>query len=307
MILSTRSTCTDIASEPLLPITGTPCGSVQMIHNSGSRSCPIIAKGPCVPVRGFANHTPIADLSLDMVAPRRSIYCPNCFEKEGLAEILALPQASDPTTPLGKLIYRCELVGLAERCDHVRNGLNRGHQFAKRDTPVVMRKAAKLRKQIAALDPAEQLLHQAAIAKLNSAADQLEALVNPSATNYALDRLTRRLTAPPREWMVLDQTPTLLAVAGTNTWRINTVLLAPELIAALRVSGPNSDGLVLYGPRFAIDYLQRAWGIHNTYILATTETDPQVAKMAGGIWSIKDGIPDLFTAITLARQLVAKD
>jgi hypothetical protein len=39
-------------------------------------------------------------------------------------------------------------------------------------------------------------------------------------------------------------------------------------------------------------------------MVATTEDDAEVAKLAGGIWGIGSGIDDLFCALETARSLV---
>ena len=232
-------------------------------------------------------------------------WCTDCFGQKGIAEVIASASQDTAHPGLKKFLMRHELVTLRARCEHVRAGVVSGRIFGKKETPVVLRKVARAQEVIAAFDTEQRQEHLAAIENFEESAQKLIALVNPQQSTYALDRLAALFTTPNHPWANLDKTPTLLAIERGVSWRVNQVDLAPELIAALRVSPEPKDDLVLYGPRYAIDYVQRAHGVTPAYIATTTEQDAEVARLTGGIWGVHDGIPDLFTAIETARNMLA--
>jgi hypothetical protein len=232
-------------------------------------------------------------------------YCETCFAGAGLRELKVWAETDAAPEALAVFLVRYEFLALWQRCEHVRSGLANGRAFGTREAPVVMHKVAKMRTRILAMSTDELLVHKAAIELFEAAAGKLEALVEPGDGEWALGKLRVRLVGGRGKWVVLDETPTILAIEGGANWRIRKSFLGPELMAALRVSDPSNDSLVVYGPRYAIDYLQRAYGDSYPYVMATTEEDAAVAKLAGGLWGTTAGIPDLFCALEAARSLMA--
>jgi hypothetical protein len=230
--------------------------------------------------------------------------CTECFGGKGVDCIKAWAETATAPEAWGTLLVRFEIVGLAERCEHVRKGLVQEHAFGAKEAPVVARKITKMRTLLAGLSVQAREAHQVAIDRFEESADALMALVSPAQSEYALESLRAKLHSGRYAWVVLDETPTVLAIEGNANWRVHQVKLAPELIAAMTISETANKGIVLYGPRFAMEYLMRAWGESNAYMVATTEDDAEVAKLAGGIWGIGSGIDDLFCALETARSLV---
>jgi hypothetical protein len=305
----------DFRNEPLLPVRyANPAGLPGLLtaHFAHSRTCALVKSALQItwqapPLRRDSTPTDvltIADL-IDGIPATRLDLCHDCFTGPGAAQLAKWSCTPSAPPSLTRFYLRAELTDLTHRATRIRRGHLAHTLFAKREAPTVLRRIATARTTIAQLNDSVRADNSNNIAAFERAANALIALIAPHTTTYALDALRAQLTEPPYAWAVLDETPTILALESVGGYSARWTPLAPELLAALTLSDPGAPGRVLYGPRFAIDYVQRTYGSASSYVLATTEPDPAVASLAAGIWGIRSGIPDLFAALATARTLAA--
>jgi hypothetical protein len=307
MFVEVLAMCDDLNNEAMLPVWfERDANGGAVAHFNRSRVCTIQPKTGSSPTFGTAQLEAL--LTMRYAAAElvyENSYCTTCFCGAGLRDIKVWASSSDAPEALSVFFVRYEILKLWEGCAHVRTGLVGEFAYGAREAPATMRHVAKMRMRILSMDTEELLVHKTAISLFESAARELEALVEPGDGAWALGRLRQQLIGRRGAWVVLDEAPTILAIEGGINWRIRKTTLGPELVAGLIVSDPSNGSVVVYGPRFAIDYLQRAYGDNFAYVMATAEPDEAVARLAAGLWDTDDGISDLFSALETARSLMS--
>jgi hypothetical protein len=294
-------------TSPLIPVTYAHPGLARyqvchFIHSSTCTELPTLHRANSQPHR--TDGTPITVLTLNDIFTHRNrgfTLCLECFAGPGLGDLATFAATPQAPPALAAFLFRSDLRSLIIRIDHARAGYITKRGYAAHEVPVVTRRIAATRTAHAQLAPPLRQLHATLLAAFEASAARFLALVDPSSTSYAVDTLRASL-APYTQ----DETPTILAVSCPRDCLTARDHLAPELIGALCVSDPTNSGVVLYGPRFAIDYLQRIYGQNSSYIMATKEPDPATAKLAASLWGTPPaGMLDLFVALATARTLLA--
>jgi hypothetical protein len=107
------------------------------------------------------------------------------------------------------------------------------------------------------------------------------------------------------EHQSLDESPAFFAV-GSKPWLPKRPELAREVWAAFALP-TNRGGILLYGPRFVIDYAQRKCGLGDREyaVTAAAPADRLEAETVAMLWNAASTGPlaDLYAAIDAARQV----
>jgi hypothetical protein len=240
----------------------------------------------------------------DLLFPRalKFALCDQCFSGKGLDELRKWALDDSAPDGLAEFFFRVDLDALKGRIDRTRAAYLNKRAGANTEVRRVLGKIEAMRQRICALEESEREKHAWVTDRFEASAERFVALVDPKSTTYALDTLRVRL-AP---WQV-DETPTILAVSYFDIVELEGDSWGAEIAAALRINDPGNHCGVFYGPRFAIDYLQRAVGNRCAYTTATTEENGEVAALAGALWGRQESdLRDLFEALDTARVLLSR-
>jgi hypothetical protein len=301
-------------SEPFIPVYTTPTNS-QMIdktadvylvpadlnHFADSKYCAAVtARQGSVP-DGWLTFSHITGFG-----SRRQL-CPDCFNGRGLTQVHSWLASAAAPQIANRIVFHSRVVTVLRKMRRVRKGHQAATAYAAREIPGVLTQITSLRVEIAALSQDERQWHQEVLSRFEESSEFLMAFISPGQSTYVIDKVRAALTAPPREWVVLDETPTMLVLEchiGIPSWRN----YGPALYNTLRLTTDNDRGEVLYGPRFAIDFIQRTMSTDTfSYCAVISVPDPQVAQIATGLWDItgQGGLRDMADAIATAQTLVA--
>jgi hypothetical protein len=206
------------------------------------------------------------------------------------------------------LVILVEAHRLTARLERTRKGVIGNHLYGRNAAPGLLAAVGRFRtRYLATLPATAAALLAEHLASFDLSSQRLTALLDPSADATAITNRLAAAIIDDRD-RHLDDTPTLLAVHSNRLNLVSWYSYAPELAMALRISPPDRACSVLYGPRFAIDYIQRAINVSpQTYIVATQVDDPTIATLAAGLWdpSARNSLGDIMDVISTATTLAA--
>jgi hypothetical protein len=307
----------DKQAEPFLPVFATPApGPVdptalgqdnmkKVYHFAHSKHC--TAK-ILLTIHGKPDPRAYTDLCYKDIAtlgPRTQL-CPDCFGGPGCTQVLHWINSTQASQTARQIAFHVTMTNTLHRIRRQRKGTLSHTAYALREAAGTRAKIAEVTKQASTLTEEQRDWHGTLLPTFEDSAELLLAIINPGQSSYVVNKLRDTYTTNGREWVILDETPTLLAIEH-DMYLPSWQQYGPELFSSMKISDPTHHGSVMYGPRFAIDYLQRLMnGSPHTYVIATAVEDPEVAKIAAGLWDIsgQGGIRDIFDAITTARTMI---
>jgi hypothetical protein len=286
-------------------------GPMYTIHFAHSKVCDVVLGGP--PANPVAE--PITMTATEVISFYKtkvpqgfpSHRCSTCFDGPGLTDILRWGRSAKANPQLANLAVLVEAHQLTTRLEHSRKGRIERRAYG-RSAPSTLQAATKFTStRLNKLTTADRDLLAPGLENFFDAYHRLQSLLQPGTnTEHLTNKLAAYLIGTSNTR--LDHTPTIMAMRATSPWIAKWYKYSSELFAALRISPADSSGVVLYGPRFAIEYFMRSTNLSSQdYAVTTTLQDHEVAKVAAGIWdpACKGPMRDLLEAIDTARMLVS--